>query len=204
MTLLINGVETTLDKSLQTWGDLVVFLDDRLSAAQEVMTVVRLDGVEEPAFRDPSVCAGSLAALSTVEVETGEPRELARRCLGDAASAVSALSLATRATADQFRCGEIDGARQSLEQVSLGLVTVLRIVTAAGLALRRELEVVDTQGRSVHSLSGELDGVVRRLVEAQQQEDWLLVADVLEFDLLPTLAGWQFLLSRVSGTPLAH
>lgn len=204
MTLLINGVLTTLDNSLQTWGDLVSFLDDRLSAAQEVMTVVRLDGVEEPAFRDPSVCAGPLTGLSVVEVETGEPCELARRCLGDAAAAISALSVATKATADQFRCGEIDGARQSLEQVTLGLVTVLRIVTAAGLALRRELDVVDTKGRSVRSLSGELDTVVRRLVDAQQQADWLLVADVLEFDLLPTLGGWQFLLARISGTPLAH
>lgn len=204
MTLLINGVETVLDNSLQTWGDLVAFLDDRLSAERHVMTAVRLDGVDEPAFRDPAVCAGALTALSVVEVETGEPGDLARRCLGDAAAAVSALGVATRATADQFRCWEVDSARGSLEQVSLGLVTVLRIVAAAGLALRRELEVVDTQGRSVHSLSADLDAVVRRLLDAQQQEDWLLVADVLEFELLPALAGWQFLLSRISGTPLAH
>jgi hypothetical protein len=139
-----------------------------------------------------------VSTFSFIEVETGEPQLLARRCLGEAASAVVQLRLATRDTADRFRLANVSEAQEGLQLVSEGLVTVLRIVAAAGLALRRELDSVDGNGRSVGTLSNDLDGVVQVLLEAQRNEDWIQVADILEYDLNPILGGWHNALTQVA------
>jgi hypothetical protein len=198
VTLLINGIATPIRNSLQNWGDLVVFLDNQLAASQDVVTDVRLDGVDEPAFRDPGLSAQPMSTFSLVEVETGEPQVLARRCLGEAASAVGELRLATRDTADGFRLANVEEAQEGLHHVSEGLVMVLRIVAAAGLALRRELDSVDGDGRSIGTLSNDLDAIVQVLLEAQRNEDWIQVADILEYDLNPILSGWHSALASVA------
>jgi hypothetical protein len=198
VTLLINGIATPIRNSLQNWGDLIAFLDNQLAATQDVVTDVRLNGVDEPAFRDPGLCAQPMSTFSLVEVATGEPRALARRCLGEAASAVIDLRLATRDTADRFRLANVSGAQEGLQHVSEGLVMVLRIVAAAGLALRRELDSVDGDGRSLGTLSNDLDAIVQVLLEAQRNEDWIQVADILEYDLNPILSGWHSALTHVA------
>jgi len=198
VTLLINGIATPIRSTLQNWGDLIAFLDNQLAATLDVVTDVRLDGVDEPAFRDPGRCAQPVSDFSLVEVETGEPQTLARRCLGEAATAVDELRRETRATADRFRLADVSEAQKGLQHVSESLVTVLRIVAAAGLALRRQLDSADGDGRSLGALSKELETVVGVLLEAQENEDWVQVADILEYDLNPILGGWHSALTQVA------
>ena len=198
MTLHINGQATMPGNQSKTWGDVVASLDQQLTTSGDVVTAVRLDGVEEPAFRDPAVCAQPLASFRRIDIETGAPQVLARRCLGDAALALANLGPATRAAADGFRGDDVAQACRALDQISQGLMAVLRIVAAAGLALRRELDVVDDQGRSVGSLTSELDRIIRDLVDGQRNQDWLQVADILEYDLDPMLSGWRSVLTQVA------
>jgi hypothetical protein len=198
VTLLINRAVTRVKKGLNTWGDLIAFVDANLAPTGHVVTDVRLNGVDEPAFRDPGLGARPLACFTDIAIETGPPAVLARRCLVDAADALTDLRQATRDAADGFRSDAVDEARRGLEEVSQGLLVVVRIVAAAGLALRSEIEATDSTGRSISSLSVELDSVIRDLVEGQQNEDWLQVADILEHDLDPMLKGWHSVLTHVA------
>ncbi|MDO8834151.1 MAG: hypothetical protein Q7V01_01070 [Vicinamibacterales bacterium] len=198
MTVEINGRETTVGNQLKTVGDLVAFVDETLAASGEVVTALRLDEVDEAAFRDPQVCRQRLSGFRAIQVESGSPQALARRCLGDAAQALGSLSQATHEAAGLFRGDDIAQAKAMLEQVSHGLMAVLRIVSAASLALRRELDGAGADGRSIASLSAELDRILQNLVASQQDEDWLQVADVLQYDLGPVLDGWGYVLTEVA------
>lgn len=197
MTLYINGVETPLESAYSSWGDLVAALDGGLAAAESVVTAVRMDGVEEPAFREPDVCARLLTTISKIAIETGRPDMLARQCLGDAVEGLGGLRTLTGLAARSFQAGDVVSGRADLERVCQGLVTVLQIVAAAGIALRGELDRVDHEGRSVGTLSQSMDRVVGTLVAEQQNEDWVQVADVLEFDLDPVISDWQELLAHI-------
>ncbi len=194
MTLLVNGCRTSVEETLRTWGDLVGFLDRQLADTGQVVTAVRLDGVEEPAFRDPGLCAAALSELRSVEVESGSPQDLARRCLVDASDALQTLGRAATEAADSFRFGRIDEGRQALEQIGQGLITVLRIIAAAGLALRPELDAAAHDGQTLASLTVCLDRAVSDLVAGQQNQDWVAVADVLEFDLEPATTALRGIL----------
>lgn len=198
MTVEINGRETIVGNHMKTVGDLVTFVDGALAAHGEVVTVLRLDEVDETAFRDPDVCSQDLSAFRTVRVESGSPQALARRCLGDAAQALGSLSRASHEAADLFRGYDVTPARAMLEQVSQGLMAVLRIVSAASLALRRELDGVGADGKSIASLSADLDRILQDLVASQHNEDWLQIADILQYDLSPVLDGWECALTEVA------
>jgi hypothetical protein len=200
VTVSVNGAEAPIENGLQTWGDLVDSLDARLVRSRHVVTMVRLDGVEEPAFRDPGLCASRLAAYRRIEIETGEPQVLARRSLGEAASALAELGSATRGAASRFRLGDIVAAEEDLEQVSQSLLMVLRIVAAASLALRREMESPDRHGLSIGALTTELGGLLGRLVQAQRDDDWQQIADVLDDELAPVMSQWQRTLAGLAGT----
>jgi hypothetical protein len=198
VTVSVNGAEAPVENRHHTWGDLMASLDARLARSRQIVTMVRLDGVEEPAFRDPRLCASRLTDYRRIEIETGEPHVLARRSLGEAAEALAELGNATRDTAVLFRTGAIETAEQNLEQVSQSLMMVIRIVAAASLALRRELESPDRHGLSVAALTGQLDGLLRDLVEAQGDEDWPRIAATLDGCLAPLIARWQSVLASIA------
>jgi hypothetical protein len=198
MAILINGRVDNTRNLLETWGDLLSSVDADLEAAGDIVTAVRLDGVDEPAFRDPALCLRPVSSFAAIEVETGSPALLARACLGDAALALADLSQAARDAATGFRCADIADARGTLEQLSIGLLAVLQIVSAASLALRREMEAATADGRSISSLSADLDRIIQELIAGQNEGDWLQVADILEYDLNPTLDSWQTALSEAA------
>ncbi len=198
MTLYINGVETPLESAHSCWGDLVAALDRDLAPSNSVVTAVRIDGVDEPAFREPDVCARPLGGISNIAIETGRPEALARLCLGDAVDGLVGLRALTDRAARSFQAGDVASGQSDLEQLSQGLVTILQIVAAAGIALRGELDRVDEAGRSVATLSKSMDRVITVLVEEQQNQDWVQVADLLLFELDPLLSDWQSFLSRTA------
>lgn len=198
MTLLLNGTKTPVRRGWETWGDLVEGLDVDLGTTQQILMSVRLDGVEEPAFRAADLCERSLASFSRVEVDTGEPSLLARQSLADAAMAMTDLAHAAKLVADGFRTTDVAPAVQGLELVTQSLLTVFQLIAAASVPLQDDLGALDQQGFSVAGLSAELDGRTKELIEAQQSQDWVQLADILEFDLEPLLTRWRDVLMRVA------
>lgn len=198
MTLYINGAVTPLESAHSCWGDLVASLDRDLAASNSVLTAVRIDGVDEPAFREPEVCARPLRSIGEIAIETGQPEALARQCLGDAVDGLVGLRAVTDRAARSFQAGDVAAGQSDLEQLSQGLVTILQIVAAAGIALRGELDRVDEAGRSVATLSQSMDRVITQLVAEQQNQDWVQIADLLLFELDPLLSGWQDFLATTA------
>jgi hypothetical protein len=177
---------------------LVEGFDVDLCTTHQILTSVRLDGVDEPAFRAEDVCARSLASFSRIEVDTGEPSLLARQSLADAAMALSELAQAAKLVADGFRRADVSPAVQGLQLVTQNLLTVFQVIAAASVPLTDDFGALGQQGLSIADLSAELDGHTKELIEAQQSGDWVQLADILEYDLEPLLTRWRDVLMRVA------
>ena len=65
--IYLNQVPTPLDPLPQTWGDLLDVLDEEATREGMLLTGARIDGVDVPAFRDPSLTVRRLAALGQPE-----------------------------------------------------------------------------------------------------------------------------------------
>jgi hypothetical protein len=194
----INGQAVVHDPGARTVADLLRDVDGRVARQGEVVTAVRLDGVDEPDFRAPGVAARRLDDHREVSFDSDTPKGLARRTLGEAALALEDLLRATQTAADGFRADDIRPAKAMLEQVSQGLLGVVQIVALAQLALRGELDAAGSGEGSLATLSVNLDRIVGSLTDTQKDEDWVQVADILQYELAPALASWQSVLGAVA------
>ncbi len=178
--LLLNGAN--LEMTGATWGGLLEVLDDHVAAMGHIVTDVRFDGIDEPAFREPRIMVTPLTDMATVEVSSGTPESLVRRCLEEAASSIEPLCQAALAIGDGFRGQDIESASADLAELADGMSTLIAIAGAATLA--------SGAPPAVGSLATELTGFVDALVAAQRARDWLAAADILQYDVEPALRRW--------------
>jgi hypothetical protein len=190
-TLIIDGREHTAQKALKTVGDLVAAADDWLAPSGRIVTTLRLDGVDEPAFREPQIVGQAAETYSEVRIESGTPADLAVRCLHEAGSALQSLAEAADSVAVLYRLGEIAQANRELAAITDGIGTALAITGAASLGLGMDLGAMATTEGTLGELTAATSQELHGLISAQLQSDWEGTADLLNAGLSPVLRRWS-------------
>ncbi|MGE3276390.1 MAG: hypothetical protein AB7O67_14855 [Vicinamibacterales bacterium] len=189
--ILVNNVEQSGNLTPATWGELLDQLDLELAPRGEVVTVARFDGVDEPSFRHGDVIARPLDAWKTVEVTSDSPRALLSACLVDAEAGVVSMARAIERLGELFRGTDLVTANEGLAHVAEDLRALVSLTETLSGPLGIELGAIRTEQGSVEDHMLALGSMLESLVDAQQAADWLTVADILEFDLVPSLDAWQ-------------
>jgi hypothetical protein len=190
-TILVNYERRSEYNSCQTWGELLDLLDQALGPQGQIVTAVRFDGVDEPAFRDPAVAARRLEDETSVEIECGRPTDLLARTLDDTLGALDTLCVGARRVGEAFRGYDVSDASHELRNLAEGFHGLVSIIRAIALALQVDLQHMEVEGRPVSSMIAEFVGFADALIEAQQAADWLTVADIVEYDIAPGLDRWR-------------
>lgn len=195
--IVVNGRDQPKDSGLRTWGDLLGVLEQELSPSGEVVTEARLDGVDQPTFREPAVMQKSLDEIDLVEVESASPAILAARSLGEAVVGLETLQRATGEIAQGFRRYDLKSANRGLEELADGLRMLIALVGAVSLGLRLDLQALDDGTDPINTTIVDLSSHVEGLITAQRNEDWVAVADILEYDVEPALKNWRPVLDKI-------
>jgi hypothetical protein len=199
MEIFVNDVPHALPQTPQTWGELLANLDDHAADAGLLLTTARFDGVEEPSFRDPEVTARRLASVNRVDVETAAPAAFLRECLIESIEPMKqAAHMATELSAI-FRGHDLASGHEGLTALAVELRGLASLVAMLGGPLRIDLSAISTDGTTAAQQMEILSAAVDSVVAAQESEDWLTVADVLEYDLEPSIRQWVKLLGVLAG-----
>lgn len=185
--ILLDGSELDVEGAVATWGGVLDDVDKRLAEAGRIVTDVRFDGLDEPAFREPGTLARPLSDLVMLEVLSGTPSGLMDRCLEEAIAAISPLCAAAMAAGEGFRAHRIRPANKELSELADGLGSLIGIVGAAGLAFQVDLRHLRCGDQVAASLVSELGLFLEALVTAQENGDWISAADILQLDVEPCL-----------------
>ena len=159
-----------------------------LAQSGRIVTGVRINGVEEPAFREPDVLALALASDATVDVDTTPVATMAVQALDDALQYLPALGEDARSLAAAFR--QPDGERHQSALVGLAdnLALMAALVHTADLwAGQAGLAVRDWLGDDVAAV----EQAAAALQSAAERGDWPEVAEALDCRLVGALEGWQ-------------
>jgi len=200
-TLTLDGEALIATKSAKTLGDVLSEVDTRLAREGRIVTGLRLDGVDEPAFREPHVVEASPGAFGEVEIESGTPADLAARCLSEAAAALDALAEASDGLAMRYRLGEVAAANRELAQITEGIGTALAITGAASLGLGVDLASQVTSEGTLGGLAAATTQALDQLIRAQMDADWDTTGDLLEGTLAPLLRRWAAASALLVPTP---
>jgi hypothetical protein len=185
--LLVNNEPREMEAGLKTWGDLLAWVDGRSAAEGHLVTAARLDGVDEPSFREPLHLARALDDLAVIEVEVSTPAALVNESLCEALDGLTSLRHYAVNVGQRFRGADMAYANRGLSELSQGLQTFVGLVEALGGALGVRLEALEFDGRPTSELLDDLGRPLVSLADAQSAQDWITVADILEFDVEPAL-----------------
>ena len=186
--IFVNQTPRAFEPAPQTWGDLLGILDEYASRDGVMLTAARLDGVDIPAFRDPGVTAQRLASVGRVDVDTATPAAFVRQCLTDSIVSLQQMAAVAIDLSSVYRGADVASGHQGLAALALELGGLPSLVAA----LQGPLQIpLAGAGQQLEALGTVLDSIVA----AQESEDWLTVADVLEYDLEPAIRGWEGVLA---------
>jgi hypothetical protein len=189
--LILNDSELPMAIVPACWGELLTGLEQSANQRGEVVTAVRFDGVDEPTFGQPAQSARALNDVALIELETATPADLLDDALEQGALAAEALSTAAGEIGTAFRGTDVAGANLRMSEFANGILSIVWILNTAAAARGVSLALMESNGRAMSAQLSELTGQLIAIVEAQQAEDWLTVADILEYDFKPALRAWQ-------------
>jgi len=196
----VNGIERPLENPPEYWGNLLEWVEQDATARAEVVTAVRFDDVDQPAFRHAALGQCPLTELESIEVETASKRDLVIDALAHGVISADALTIAARETSEMFRRGETAAANQRLAEFGDGIRSLVVLVGAVSAACGGSVDRMDVGGRTVEQEVSGLIGQLEDVVAAQQALDWLTVADILEYEFDPALANWRSLFDGLRST----
>ena len=196
--VFVDGARRALGNTPNTWGELLETLDADLGGRGVLLAAVRFDGVEEPAFREPSVTARALTTVQRVDVETATPDALLRQSLTEAAVALAQVADDVTRVSTLFRGNDLAAANQGLARLSGDLHTFAALVTTLRGPLGIAVERLTIDGVPPDEQMERLGAWLESLISAQSSQDWLTVADVLEYDIEPILRAWRTRLEELT------
>ena len=191
MRMEINGQGQA--ELLNTLGEQPMLHEAVASAARaiesrgEVVTRIAIDGEdltggawnEQAERRD----------VELLEITAMRPADLVRDTITTSKAWVDPVRQEVMACADRFRKGEDERAVEQLVRVVDGLRLLLTgVIQMSNLATNtvKELPLEDTSAWR-DSMTALLD----ELIESQQNQDWVLLADLLEYELCERLDQWS-------------
>jgi hypothetical protein len=204
--LLLNDVPLAADPAAKTWGELLATVDRSSHAEGRVVTGVRLDGVDEPSFRDPDLCARVLGDLAVVEIQTLPPAALLAETVREALAGLDSLAAFATHVGRRFRGDDLQSAHEGLLELVQGLQVLTSLLATVGAVLQTDVRTLVADGQPVDPLLERIGTHLEALISAQQAQDWLTLADIVEYDVEPALTACRPLFARLSQeTPqLAH
>ena len=175
-------------------------LNDLMSRAlgdEHTLTEVRVNGrpYQEaelgPAEKVPR------EAIQRLEVETIPARELALHFLSHADDYLGPIMAAVSQVAELFRVSDEVEASEAYLGTLESLQLFLQVLGSSRQVLGLDFAAVSHEGVSAAERLERLSALVGELLAAQEQEDWVLLADILQYDLNPELAAWQRLIPLI-------
>jgi len=190
--LQLNGVDTPIDPSLQTWRELLIELESRRLSQDHVISSVRFDGDEVTHFRVDGVLDLRLESIEQIRVEAIATKAMLQDAVREAEGYLLSLEASLVDVAEAFRNGQTEQANLKLQHIFAGVKMQIALVRGIELSLS---PVAQNGASRVEETLDQMGPTLQELIVAQTQQDWTLVADILEYELVAQLGSFEGVLS---------
>ncbi|GGJ11360.1 hypothetical protein GCM10010885_20800 [Alicyclobacillus cellulosilyticus] len=154
---------------------------DEIYGENRFVRKVVVNGVEQTVADATSVATDD---IQVVEITTCTLDELIEDTVATAAEVIPRLYQLLRSAAEALRIGDVaEGSSRFADAVPLLQWNQTALMQLAGLRPGEQ--------SFVHELSSEGERIIQALTQAWENEDYVTVADVVEYELLPWLAKWM-------------
>ncbi len=197
---LNHQTEDVPTEGLQSFGELMDQVARQAEREGARIIQVKLNG-EDITGKDHSLLhTMPLEEIQEIEVQTGDPRILARSSLYSVADFLEQLLKELQNTAELFRLGNNERSNQSFLRCIDGMQVFMHSLESCRRLLGLSFELIFvpvSQGGAETTVAENrrrLFEVLDSMIEAQTNQDWILLADLLEYELIPILEDWRYII----------
>ncbi len=196
MKLTINGKEVSPPETGET--------------LKEILDGVKNEKLEMGRFIDRVVCNGedvslepgehlnlSASEIETLEIEAPEIRDLILKNLSNAEEYLVKLIPGIKKAAELFQLGNEQEANQYLVHIIDGVDWFSQVVETVIQTKQAQPESVQFDEKSLVERKDQLLVLSAQMLDANKNKDWVHMADLLEYELLPYYQDWAKILPQL-------
>ena len=195
MKLLINGKEETLAYIGETLGDFLVHIEEGGVAQGNVVRSVKLNG-QESSPDSPVTRQTPLSEIEILEMEVSTLSGIIDKNFKNVDAYLIRLIPGIERSVELFRMGNEQEANQFFIRIIDGMDWLSQ---ALDMILAAKAISPDTliDGKSIQYRRASLVDLTKQMVDANKNKDWVLLADLLEYEILPYYKEWSDFLPQL-------
>ena len=195
MKLTINGVEQEESEfDGDTLGAILISLVKKTPGSY--IRRIWLDDQESPAD-DQIALQKNPSEIGSLKVELANLKDLVATNLTNALGYLKKLIPGFEQAADLFRAGNEQEANKYYLQILDGIDWFSQVVSVIMKPDDGKTELPDADGESLQMRQKKLTDLMSQMLEANQNQDWVLLADILEYEMVPFYKDWENILSKL-------
>ncbi len=171
-----------------TVGDIVGRIASNLDKRRRVVGV-RVNGEDITGVAEHHLAKAE--NLQRMEVTTGLAGDLAVQTLESIEEFRKALMLELNSASEQYRLGNVTGSNDLFVRCLDGLQILLRTTHSVATLLEKKGDEISTGEMTLDSATDRLSQLLDELIDAQRNQDSILIADLIEYELQPLLEDWK-------------
>ncbi|MBI5816213.1 MAG: hypothetical protein HZB29_11465 [Nitrospinae bacterium] len=142
--------------------------------------------------------AAPIGQIKTIEVTTiKNPIEMTVSLLKRMGEYLSTMSPGVGKAADVLRLGSAEEGNAMLVKILDGITAFTDLIETAKSVARNDLGNLSSKGQTFTGLEERLLSMLKKVMDAQESSDWVMVADLLEYEIAPALDDWRNILPAV-------
>ena len=192
MKLLINGKEEIGSGIGETLGDFLLHIEKVGLVQGNVVRSIKLNGHESSP--DSNVNQNMrLSEIETLEIEVTNLSDIVDKNIENADAYLIKLIPGIEKSVELFRMGNEQEANQFFINIIDGVDWLSQVLD---MILEAKAISPDTvfDGKSIQERRDNLITFTHQMVDANKNKDWVLLADLLEYEILPYYQEWSNLI----------
>ena len=185
-------------------GNLQDILNDLMNnhlGGQRTLREVKVNGAfyEQAAMGQPTDVYR--ADILLLEVETQDTIDVAMHFMNNAQHYLRTIAVSSEKVAELFRISDEREANEHYLRTLDSLQLFMQVLSTSRDALNLDFSRSLPDGTWPEMHLERMLSLVKEMLEAQEEEDWVLLADLLQYDLVETLHQWQDIIPLISEGP---
>ena len=192
MKVLVNGKEETISFVGETLGDLLSHIEKVGVGQGNVVRSIKIDG-QESSPDSSEAQRTQISEIATLELEISTLADMINKNIENADAYLIRLIPGIEKSVELFRIGNEQEANKFFVKIVDGIDWFSQVLDIILTAKEISPETV-FEGKSIQDRRTSLVGLTQQMVDANKNQDWVLLADLLEYEILPYYQEWSNLL----------
>ena len=148
--------------------------------------------------QNPTELLGQIETREKIEIYTGTLMEIAHDSIAEALNYMDRIEAATPALVESFRTYPGAEAFESLRQLCEGLYWLNILFDKLETSFNLKLQEMPIRDSSATDYYQRFISILKQLVESQESGDFILISDLLEYEILQLVPVWREMLNLIS------